>query len=131
MRSLIGILSRNGSLSGNKGLCGLPSLPKCSLLWGKNGLSTGGKLAIALSCLIVVSSLVLLYYFCIRRRHSDYDFAPPHELACKFSPKQEASNFIFIKLRRLSALLDVAVYELLLFRQRSLQKETDIRDRNH
>ncbi|KAK6116369.1 hypothetical protein DH2020_049831 [Rehmannia glutinosa] len=37
------------SLSGNKKLCGVPSLPDCPLFWGKNGLSTGGKIGIALS----------------------------------------------------------------------------------
>lgn len=73
------------SLSGNKGLCGLPSLPKCPLLWGKNGLSNAGKVGIGLSCLVIVSSIVLgVYYFCIRRRNNHYDFALPHELACKY-----------------------------------------------
>ncbi|KAH6762998.1 Di-glucose binding protein with Leucine-rich repeat domain-containing protein [Perilla frutescens var. hirtella] len=77
----IGVHGGKIDLSGNKGLCGLPPLPKCPLLWGKNGLSTGGKLAIALSCLIIVSSLALGIYYCMRRQRSDYDFALPHELA--------------------------------------------------
>ncbi|XP_057810126.1 receptor-like protein 4 [Salvia miltiorrhiza] len=78
----VGVHGGTIDLSGNKGLCGLTSLPKCPLFWGRSGLSTGGKLAIGLSCLIIVSSVVLgSYYFCIRRRHSHYDFALPHELA--------------------------------------------------
>ncbi|XP_047981604.1 receptor-like protein 4 [Salvia hispanica] len=69
-------------LSNNKGLCGVPSLPKCPLFWGKSGLSTGGKIAIGLSCLLIVSLVVLgSYYFCIWRRRSHYDFGLPHELA--------------------------------------------------
>ena len=72
------------SLSGNKGLCGVPSLPQCSLFWENGRLSTGGKIAIGLSCLVFVSLLVLGYIICIRRRRNDYDFAPPHDLMCKY-----------------------------------------------
>jgi hypothetical protein len=72
------------SLSGNKGLCGVPSLPQCSLLWENGRLSTGGKIGIGLSCLVIVSVLVLGYIICIRRRRNDYDFAPPHDLMCKY-----------------------------------------------
>ncbi|KAJ6910567.1 hypothetical protein NC652_021281 [Populus alba x Populus x berolinensis] len=36
---------------GNKGLCGVPSLPQCSLFWENGRLSTGGKIGIGLSCL--------------------------------------------------------------------------------
>ncbi|XP_042010884.1 uncharacterized protein LOC121759389 isoform X1 [Salvia splendens] len=69
-------------LSSNKGLCGVPSLPKCPPFWGKSGLSTGGKIAIGLSCLLIVSLIVLgSYYFCICRRRSHYDLGLPHELA--------------------------------------------------
>lgn len=73
------------SLSTNKGLCGVPSLPNCSLLWGKHGLSTGAKVAIGLSCLVIFSALLFGIYYCvIRRRRNDYDFGLPHELMCKF-----------------------------------------------
>ncbi|KAI3452993.1 hypothetical protein Pfo_009656 [Paulownia fortunei] len=77
----IGVHGGAIDLSGNKGLCGVPSLPDCPLFWGKNGLSTGGKIAIGLSCLVIFSALVLgIYYFCIRRQRNDYDFGLPHEL---------------------------------------------------
>ncbi|KAK4780888.1 hypothetical protein SAY87_016994 [Trapa incisa] len=68
-------------VSGNKGLCGIPPLPDCPMFWEKGGLSSGGKIAIGLSCLVVFSVLLLLGYICcIRRRRHDYDFALPHEL---------------------------------------------------
>ncbi|KAL0396826.1 UNVERIFIED_CONTAM: Receptor-like protein 4 [Sesamum calycinum] len=68
-------------LAGNKGLCGVPSLPNCPLFWGKHGLSTGGKVGVALSCLLVLSALLFGIYYCvIRRRRNDYDFGLPHEL---------------------------------------------------
>ncbi|KAL3510858.1 hypothetical protein ACH5RR_030259 [Cinchona calisaya] len=67
-------------LSGNKGLCGVPSLPDCPLFWGKDGLSTGGKVAIGLSCLFVFCLLLLVTHACIKRRQNDYDFSFPHEL---------------------------------------------------
>ncbi|KAG8366568.1 hypothetical protein BUALT_Bualt17G0093500 [Buddleja alternifolia] len=68
-------------LYGNKGLCGVPSLRDCPLFWGKHGLSTGGKVAIGLSCLVIFSALALgIYYFCVWRRRNDYDFGLPHEL---------------------------------------------------
>ncbi|KAG8366569.1 hypothetical protein BUALT_Bualt17G0093600 [Buddleja alternifolia] len=68
-------------LYGNKGLCGVPSLRDCPLFWGKHGLSTSGKVAIGLSCLVIFSALALgIYYFCVWRRRNDYDFGLPHEL---------------------------------------------------
>ncbi|KAL8531633.1 hypothetical protein ACS0TY_008288 [Phlomoides rotata] len=68
-------------LSGNKGLCGVPPLPDCPLFWRKDGLSTGGKIAIGVSSLVILSILVLvIYYFCIKRKRSNYDFGLPHEL---------------------------------------------------
>ncbi|KAG6764161.1 hypothetical protein POTOM_031620 [Populus tomentosa] len=76
----IGVHGGAIDLSGNKGLCGVPSLPQCSLFWENGRLSTGGKIGIGLSCLVIVSVLVLGYIICIRRRRNDYDFAPPHDL---------------------------------------------------
>ncbi|KAL8518303.1 hypothetical protein ACS0TY_009605 [Phlomoides rotata] len=77
----VGVHGGTIDLSANKGLCGVPSLPDCSLLWGKHGLSTGGKVAIGISSLIVFSSLLFGIYYCvIWRRRNDYDFGLPHEL---------------------------------------------------
>ncbi|KAJ6899366.1 receptor-like protein 4 [Populus alba x Populus x berolinensis] len=76
----IGVHGGAIDLSGNKGLCGVPSLPQCSLFWDNGRLSTGGKIAIGLSCLVFVCLLVLGYLICIRRRRHDYEFAPTHDL---------------------------------------------------
>ncbi|CAG7864661.1 unnamed protein product [Brassica rapa] len=68
-------------LSGNKGLCGVPSLPSCPLLWENGHLSKGGKIAIAVSCVVVlVLVLLVIYLCCIWRGRHDYDFAPPTDL---------------------------------------------------
>lgn len=72
------------SLSGNKGLCGVPSLPACPVFWENGKLSTQGKVAIGLSCLFVSCVILLLVYIYIRKRRNDYDFALPHELTCKY-----------------------------------------------
>ncbi|KAL7149310.1 hypothetical protein ABFS83_05G030800 [Erythranthe nasuta] len=77
----IGVHGGAIDLSGNKGLCGVPSLPDCPLFWDKNGLSTGGKIGIGLSCLVIICALVFgIYYICVKRRHNEYDFGLPHEL---------------------------------------------------
>ncbi|EPS67667.1 hypothetical protein M569_07106, partial [Genlisea aurea] len=77
----IGVHGGAIDLSGNKGLCGVPSLPRCPLFWGKHGLSTGGKVAIALSVVIAFGLLVGgIAYYVMRRRRNDYDFGLPHEL---------------------------------------------------
>ncbi|OAY31265.1 receptor-like protein 4 isoform X2 [Manihot esculenta] len=76
----IGVHGGTIDLSGNKALCGGPSLPQCSLFWENGHLSTGGKVGIALSCLVVVSLLLLVVYIYIKRSRNDYDFAPPHDL---------------------------------------------------
>ncbi|KAJ0038816.1 hypothetical protein Pint_23326 [Pistacia integerrima] len=69
------------SLSGNRGLCGVPSLPSCPLFWENGGLSKSGKLAIGLSCLVILCVLLLIVYMCcIRRGRNDYDFGLPQEL---------------------------------------------------
>ncbi|KAL3644639.1 hypothetical protein CASFOL_009819 [Castilleja foliolosa] len=83
-------------LSGNKRLCGVPSLPNCPLLWGKNGLSTGAKIGIGVSCLVIFSSILLgVCYFCIKKRHNEYDFGLPHEIICTlFKDKQIPSTEI-------------------------------------
>ena len=74
------------SLSGNKGLRGVPSLSECLLLWGSNGLSVGGKITIGVSSVVVFCILLFLIYICcIRRGHNDYDFGLPQELIGKFT----------------------------------------------
>lgn len=68
-------------LSGNKGLCGVPSLPECPLFWKNGGLSKGSEIAIGLSCLFFLCALLLMIYMlCIRRRNNDYDFGLPQDL---------------------------------------------------
>ncbi|KAJ1385266.1 Malectin-like carbohydrate-binding domain [Sesbania bispinosa] len=76
----IGVHGGAIDLSGNKGLCGVPSLPTCPMFWENGRLSTQGKIAIGLSCLFVFCVILLLVYIYIRRRRNDYDFALPHEL---------------------------------------------------
>nr|AFK44650.1 unknown [Lotus japonicus] len=50
------------------------------MFWENGKLSTGGKIAIGVSCLLVFCVILLLVYIYIRRRNNDYDFALPHEL---------------------------------------------------
>ncbi|XAR65392.1 Non-specific serine/threonine protein kinase [Bertholletia excelsa] len=77
----VGVHGGSIDLADNKALCGAPSLPECPLLWGRNGLSTGGKVAVAISSLVVFCIiLTLVYMFCIRRGPNDYDFGLPQEL---------------------------------------------------
>ncbi|KAE9615408.1 hypothetical protein Lal_00048074 [Lupinus albus] len=76
----IGVHGGAIDLSGNKGLCGVPSLPACPMFWENGRLSTPGKVTIGLSCLFVFCVLLLLVFIYIRRRRNDYDFALPHEL---------------------------------------------------
>ncbi|EYU40860.1 hypothetical protein ABFS82_12G081000 [Erythranthe guttata] len=77
----IGVRGGAIDLSGNKGLCGVPSLPNCSLLWGENGLSKGAKVGIGVASLVILSALITGIYFCLKWKHrNDYDFGLPHEL---------------------------------------------------
>jgi hypothetical protein len=77
----IGVHGGAIDLSGNEGLCGVPSLPNCPMFWGNGGLSKRGKIAIGISSFIVLLVLLLVIYLCcIRRRHNDYDFGLPQEL---------------------------------------------------
>ncbi|BFG16992.1 hypothetical protein CerSpe_032660 [Prunus speciosa] len=77
----IGVHGGSIDLYGNKGLCGVPSLPDCPLFWENGGLSKKGKIAIAVSCVFVFCLLLLvLYIICIRRRRNDYDFGLPQDL---------------------------------------------------
>ncbi|XP_047164082.1 receptor-like protein 4 [Vigna umbellata] len=88
-------------LSGNKGLCGVPSLPSCPMFWEHGRLSSRGKLAIGLSCLFVLCVVLLLAYIYIRRKRNDYDFALPHELislAAKRNRYQRQKSLMLLEL---------------------------------
>ncbi|CAL1392834.1 unnamed protein product [Linum trigynum] len=77
----IGMHGGSINLSGNKALCGVPSLPDCSLVWENGHLSKGGKIGIAIACVVVFLGILFVIYICwIRRTRHDYDFAPPHDL---------------------------------------------------
>ncbi|XP_044492014.1 receptor-like protein 4 [Mangifera indica] len=77
----IGVHGGEIDLSGNKGLCGVPSLPSCPFFWENGGISKGGKVAIGLSCLVILCVLLLIIYICcIRRASNDYDFGLPQDL---------------------------------------------------
>ncbi|KAI3731631.1 hypothetical protein L1987_62820 [Smallanthus sonchifolius] len=76
----IGVHGGAIDLSGNKGLCGVPSLPDCPLFWKNGGLSNGGKIAVGISCGVVFLLAAAITFICIRRRRNDYDFGLPQEL---------------------------------------------------
>lgn len=101
------------SLSGNKGLCGVPSLPACPIFWENGRLSTRGKIAIGLSCLFVFCMILLLVYIYIRRRRNDYDFALPHELTGNYDFKKILflSSFIFFVFCGISVVLPYLLYQ--------------------
>ncbi|KAJ0462311.1 putative non-specific serine/threonine protein kinase [Helianthus annuus] len=73
-------------LYGNKGLCGVPSLPDCPLF---HGISHGSKIAIGVSCGVVFLLVLVIIFICIRRRRHDYDFALPHELVSLAAKKNK------------------------------------------
>lgn len=74
-----------GSLSGNKGLCGVPTLPACALFWEKGGLNKTGKIALGASFgFVLLVILIVVYILCIRRGPYDYDFDFPQDLTCKY-----------------------------------------------
>ncbi|KAK4423604.1 putative LRR receptor-like serine/threonine-protein kinase [Sesamum alatum] len=110
----IGVHGGAIDLSGNKGLCGVPSLPDCPFFWGKNGLSTAGKTAIALSGLVIFSAVSLgTYYFCIRRRRNDYEFGLPHELvslAAKRNRYQRQKSLMALEMESQHAKGYIAAY---------------------
>ncbi|XP_062192538.1 receptor-like protein 4 isoform X2 [Phragmites australis] len=68
-------------LSGNKGLCGVPTLPACALFWEKGGLNKTGKIALGASFgFLLLVILIVVYILCIRRGPYDYDFEFPQDL---------------------------------------------------
>jgi hypothetical protein len=98
----IGVHGGAIDLSGNKGLCGGPTLPECPLFWENGSLSTKGKIAIGLSCLVVFCVLLLvIYMFCIRRGRNDYDFGLPQDLlslAAKRNKYQRQKSLMLLEM---------------------------------
>ncbi|KAF5188704.1 Leucine-rich repeat protein kinase family protein [Thalictrum thalictroides] len=76
----IGVHGGAIDLSGNKGLCGVPSLPACPLFWKNGGLSTAGKVSIGVTCFVILGIMVVMVCICVKRRRNDYEFAPPQDL---------------------------------------------------
>jgi hypothetical protein len=75
----------SGSLSGNKGLCGVPTFPDCAVFWEKGGLNKIGKIALGVSLgFVLLVILIVVYILCIRRGPYDYDFEFPQDLTCKY-----------------------------------------------
>ncbi|KAK3160305.1 hypothetical protein QOZ80_1BG0057750 [Eleusine coracana subsp. coracana] len=68
-------------LSGNKGLCGMPTLPDCAVFWEKGGLNKTGKIALGVSSgFVLLVIFIVVYILCIRRGPYDYDFEFPQDL---------------------------------------------------
>lgn len=104
------------SLSSNKGLCGVPTLPACPFFWSKGGLSDWAKIGIGIACLVLLLLLVLFTYMvCIRRGRHDYDFALPQDLICKWTHRPKfIFQFILLFVHFLLLLMNL-VFLLLLF----------------
>ncbi|KAJ4818204.1 Leucine-rich repeat protein kinase family protein [Rhynchospora pubera] len=69
-------------LSGNKGLCGVPTLPACPMFWDKKGLNTTGKIALAASFAFVLFAAALVgFVIYVKRRENDYDFDFPQDFS--------------------------------------------------
>ncbi|KAM4082832.1 hypothetical protein ACB094_08G010500 [Castanea mollissima] len=98
----IGVHGGAIDLSGNKGLCGGPTLPDCPLFWENGSLSTKGKIAIGLSSLVFFCVLLLvIYMFCIRRGRNDYDFGLPQDLmslAAKRNKYQRQKSLMLLEM---------------------------------
>ena len=72
------------SLSDNAALCGVPSLPPCSVLWGTHQLSSGAKVGIAFAVVAIIVIAGSVAYLIIQRKNrEDYKFGLPHQLASK------------------------------------------------
>ncbi|OWM89374.1 hypothetical protein CDL15_Pgr024122 [Punica granatum] len=96
----VGVRGGVVDLSGNKGLCGGPSLSPCSLIDG--GLSSGGKVGVGLSSVIAFSLLLLVLYACyIRRQRNNYEFGFPQDLmaiAAKRNRYQRQKSLMVLEL---------------------------------
>ncbi|EPS63614.1 hypothetical protein M569_11171, partial [Genlisea aurea] len=89
----IGIRGGVIDISGNRGLCGAPSLSDCPLFWDDRGmLSPLGRIAIAVLCLVLFSAASSALYCCCcirKRRRMEYDFGLPHELVSVASARRK------------------------------------------
>ncbi|KAK1298808.1 putative LRR receptor-like serine/threonine-protein kinase [Acorus calamus] len=98
----LGSSSLQLALSSNRGLCGVPTMPACPFFWENKSISTGGKVAIGLSCVVVLILVVLMVYICcIRRGRNDYDFALPQDLtsiAAKRNRYQRQKSLMLLEL---------------------------------
>lgn len=91
----IGVRGGTINLSGNQGLCGVPSLPDCPYFWEKRGLSVGAKIGLGISAALLVIMLLSVLYWCFIRRHrNDYDFGLglPHDLISRTNRYQKQKN---------------------------------------
>lgn len=80
----IGVTGGYVNLSDNAALCGVPSLPHCSMLWESSHLSTGAKVGITFAVAAAVLILCSVVYLIIQRKNKeDYNFGLPHQLASK------------------------------------------------
>lgn len=91
-------LHSSGSLSGNKGLCGVPTLPACAVFWEKGGLNKTGKIALGASFgFVLLVILIVVYILCIRRGPYDYDFEFPQDLTCKYTSLSNFSPSVYLR----------------------------------
>lgn len=78
----IGVIGGYVNLSDNAALCGVPSLPPCSILWESRQLSTQTKVGIAFGVAAGVLLILLAVYLLIQKKNrEDYNFGLPHQLA--------------------------------------------------
>ncbi|KAH7427350.1 hypothetical protein KP509_10G040400 [Ceratopteris richardii] len=104
----IGVTGGYVNLSDNDALCGVPSLPACSLLWEGSHMSIGSKVAIAFGVIAGVALTLVAAYIIIKRKNSeDYKFGLPHKLASsgrgtrynrqKSRPKYEGDSSPYVR----------------------------------
>ncbi|KAH7441780.1 hypothetical protein KP509_03G054100 [Ceratopteris richardii] len=78
----IGVTGGYVNLSDNAALCGVPSLPACSLLWKGSHMSVGAKFGLAFGVIAGVVFVAVLVYIIMQKRDGyDYNFGVPHQLS--------------------------------------------------
>eukprot|EP00249_Psilotum_nudum_P012856 c24008_g1_i1 orf=962-2881(-) len=81
------------NLSDNNGLCGVPSLPDCSMFWDQGHLSKGARVGIGFGASFGVVLLLSAVYFIKKwRERDDYNFGLPHELASRSTRYQKQKS---------------------------------------